>query len=112
MHLQATVTVKIQDIFIKYHSLDRWNLLTFHFRTVTTSGSFCPRTVEIRIEKIIQNLKQGMKKSGDVQIHKGRFLSGCFMLASFVGSTRTLFQFVRPLCLASWAGSHVGSPVS
>jgi hypothetical protein len=85
MHLQATATVKIQDIFLKYHSSDRWNLLTFHFRTVTTSGSFCPRTVEIRIEKIIQNLKQGMKKSGDVQIHKGRFLSDCFMLllASF-----------------------------
>ncbi len=82
MHLQATATVKIQDIFLKYHSSDRWNLLTFHFRTVTTSGSFCPRTVEIRIEKIIQNLKQGMKKSGDVQIHKGRFLSDCFMLAS------------------------------
>jgi hypothetical protein len=54
----------------------------FHFRTVTTSGSFCPRTVKIRIVKIIQNLKQGMKKSGDVQIHKSRFLSDCFMLAS------------------------------
>ncbi len=59
-------SVKIQDIFIKYYSSDCWNLLTFHFRTVTTSGSFCPMAVEIRIEKTIQNLKQGMKKSGDV----------------------------------------------
>jgi hypothetical protein len=38
-------------------------LLAFHFRTVT-SGSFCLRTVEIRVEKNVQNLKQGMKKSG------------------------------------------------
>jgi hypothetical protein len=59
-------TVKIQDIFIKYYSSDRLNLLTSHFRTVPTSGSFCRRIVEIRIEKTIQNLKQGMKKPGDV----------------------------------------------
>jgi hypothetical protein len=35
----------------------------FYFRTVTL-GSFCPRIIDIRIEKKVQKLKQGLKKSG------------------------------------------------